>query len=501
MGNDTINNKVERLKLLTENKKNDIKSNHDYDGIYIFLSFDVVNSTAYKSLNPYWTKTFSLFRDYATKYMTECFREKHTESDTEKDFCDLKFYLWKNLGDEVIFMFPNPRISELHKLPDTSWKVLDLISSSLETPTKNSSVKVSVKATMWIAEIDEKGILRKERIKQEYNSIQNDENTEIDDEPTFQERNINIAIKDTEHNSIDFLGPDIDTGFRLSHYANHNKLTIDARLTWILINLVKETQYHNYFNENAKIVTYKPLKGVWNEKPYPIIWYIPEWDNTHLFYYYEEVDEDTVAYEVAKNDYSFTEINKLKTILEDTKQLDYSNYLLKKLKEINGKQIKELNRIFDSNKQNELHLICLCLNENNELLILKRHKDRKYLPNVWDFGCTYLRKDSNIIESLINGYYSKIRTEIKLLNNNLPINTITIDRQDDRIINALVFIGKVEKKKIEIDKNKYSKINWVKYDFFYPDKHLKQEVKSSYVSGFEDRFNDVVRFLKSIGIE
>lgn len=486
-----------QLQSLTEGKKDNTKSTCDFDGMYIFLSFDIVNSTAYKSLNPYWTKTITLFRDFSFKYMSECFREKPKDSNTEKDFCDLKYFFWKNLGDEVIFMFPNPKISELHKLPDASWSVLNRISKSLETPTNNSSVKVSVKATIWIAEIDEKDWLRKKRIKEEWEVLEKDEYTEIDKEPPFQERNINIAINDTEHNTIDFLGPDIDTGFRLSHYASHNKLTIDARLTWILIQLMDENQYHNYFKDNAKIVGYEPLKGVWNEKPYPIIWYIPEWDTKNLFYYYEEIDEKSLAYKIAKNDYKVTNISKLESILSESKQLDYSNYLLKKIKDKDGKEIKKLLRIFDSTKQIELHLICLCLNDDNEILILKRSKDRSYLPNIWDFGCAHLVKDNTIKDSLLNQYSKKIGTEIKLLNNNMPINSIKIDRQDDKIINALVFVGKVEKDKVDINKDKYAKYKWISYDIFYPNKHLKQDVKASYVSGFEDRFNDVVKFLES----
>lgn len=486
-----------QLQSLTKGKKENTKSNCEFDGLYIFLSFDIVNSTAYKSLNPFWTKTINLFRDFSFKYMSEAFREKHNDSDTEKDYCDLKFFFWKNLGDEVIFMFPNPKISELYKLPDASWNVLNQITKSLDTPTKDSAVKVSVKATLWLAEIDEKINLRKQRIKEEYEAITKDENAEIDNEPPFQERNINIAINDIEHNTIDFLGPDIDTGFRLSHCASHNKLTLDARLTWILINLMENNQYHNYFKNTAKIVAYEPLKGVWNEKPYPIIWYIPEWKQEELFYYYEEVDEKSLAYKIAKRNYTVTDINKLESILSESKQLDYSNYLLEKIKNNNGKPIKQLFRIFDSDKQVELHLICLCLNEHNEILILNRSKDRSYLPNVWDFGCAHLVKDTTIKDSLINQYSKKIGTEIKLLNNEMPINSIKIDRQDDKIINAFVFIGKVQKDKIDIDKSKYSKYKWISYNSFYPNKHLKQDIKSLFVSGFEDRFNDVVKFLKS----
>lgn len=471
------------LRNLIENEDANEKNIHDFDGVYIFLSFDIVNSTAYKSLNPYWTDTFSLFREYVSKVMEECFKEKQNNSETEKNFCDLKFHLWKNLGDEVVFMFPNPKISELYKLPDTSWKVLDKICKSLETPTKNSSVKVSVKATLWLAEINKK---------------ENYRNKKEEVEPPLLERNINIALKDYEHNSIDFLGPDIDAGFRLSQYASHNKLTIDARLAWILFKLISENQYHNSLETNAKIVAFKVLKGVWNEKPYPIIWYISNWMKERLFYYFEEENSNSIAFEIASKNYSFKDIVTLDAILSDAKQLDYSKYLLNLIKQMNGKSIKALDRIFDTNKLIELHLICLCLNENNEILVLKRTEDRDYLPGKWDFGCTYLSKDNTIEDSLINGYMSKIGTEITILNNKLPIKTIEIDRYDKKTINALVFIGKIRKDKIVLNSKKYSTYKWLAYDTFAPNESLPQKCKEQYVSGFEDRFNDVVQFIKAL---
>lgn len=467
------------LTNLIKNENSNEKNIHDFDGVYLFLSFDIVNSTAYKSLNPYWTDTFSLFREYVSRDMEECFRIKHNDTDTEKDFCDLKYYLWKNLGDEVIFIFPNPKISELCKLLDTSWKVLDKICKSLDTPTKKSSVKVSVKATLWLAEID-----KKEKYRKEDNYMQ---------EPAFFEKNINIALKDCEHRTIDFLGPDIDAGFRLSQFSSHNKISVDARLAWILLKLCSENQYHNYLENNAKIVSFKVLKGVWNEKPYPIIWYLPKWENEKLFYYFEEENKNSIAYEITSKKFSFKDISVLETILSDAKQLDYSEYLLNLMKEKAGRSIKALERMFDTDKLVELHLICLCLNENNEILVLKRTIDRDYLPNKWDFGCAFLSKGNNLEDSLINGYMSKIGTEIELMNNKLPIKIIKIDGDGSKTVNALVFVGKVRKKEIKINKKKYSDYKWLSYDYFYPNKLLKN--KENCVSGFEDRFNDVVHFL------
>ena len=43
-----------------------------------------------------------------------------------------------------------------------------------------------------------------------------------------------------------------------------------------------------------------------------------------------------------------------------------------------------------------------------------------------------------------------------------------------------------------INKNKYSEHRWISYDFFYPNKSIKKEKKSSFVSGFEITAANVV---------
>lgn len=463
------------LNKLTGTTNLNSKKDNAFDGIYVFLSFDLANSTAYKNLNPFWTDTFRLFREYSSKVMKEYFRKKIDSDETENQYCDLKWYVWKNLGDEIIYMFPNPDFTELQKLPDTCCSVLDKIDKSLATPTKNSSVKVSVKATLWLAEIEEK-------------DLSFDKNSE----PPYSERNINISVQDNNHYMIDFLGPDIDTGFRLSHYSNHNKITIDARLAWILFAKGNTDPNSNCILKNAKIVAYKILKGVWNEKPYPIIWYINDWNPEKLFYYYEEVQDESLPCEITNSDYKYTDITKLETILDDAKQLDYANYLYTKLISLSNKRIYSLEEIYDVHKNAELHLICLCLNEKNELLILQRASSKRFLPNIWEFGCTYLRNDISLIESLLTGYQYKIGTTVSLLNNGLPIDNIIINRKDDQLINGLVYIGRIDSTQIKINTTKYQR-----YKFIKPSINPRVTNPDVVVPDFERLLNKAAIYLKS----
>lgn len=470
---------IKELQDITENPISDIQN--DVNGIYIFLSFDLANSTSFKNLNPTWPEKIKMFRNYCITCVDQNFR--YSESASDKDCCNLTWYIWKTLGDEIVFMFPNPRKEELFKLPDICSKVLHSICESMETPTKNNTVTLSVKATLWLADICNQ--IRKA--------------PEDSDISPYQNRNINISVDDGSHRMIDFLGPDIDTGFRLSHYSCHNKLTIDARLAWILYSNESSIPNHNRMRENAKIVSYKVLKGVWNEKPYPIIWYLDDWNNEKLFYYFEELDEEHLGYEISKSNYKFAEIERLEKILIEAKQLDYSNFLYEQIKKYSGKRIEKLDEINGQDKISELHLIAVCINEEGEVLLLKRSSDRKLMPNVWDFGCTFLNANNDIEDSLKIGYRLKIGCEISLNEPKIPIATLSILSKNHKKTQALVYLAKVKKDTVNINTSKYSQIQWISKTDFDETKFecydLKgnSEDKNIVVPDFFDRINDVFK--------
>ena len=339
-------------------------------------------------------------------------------------------------------------------MPDVCCDVLDDICKSMETPTKNNSVILSVKATLWLADI----------CTQKHNKPVTTEETP---EETSYKRNINIAVDDGLHRMVDFLGPDIDTGFRLSHYSCHNKLAIDARLAWILYSNDSNAPNHNRMEKNSKIVAYKVLKGVWNERPYPVIWYLKNWETESLFYYFEELDEKYLGYEISKEDYKFTSIDKLEKILAEARQLEYSKYLYTQISHYEGKKIEALDEINGQSKISELHLIAICTNKDNNVLILKRSSDRKFMPDVWDFGCTYLNTENTIEESLKNGYLTKIGCEVSLLEK-LPVDILSISNKENKRTQALVFLAIIENDAIKLNPSKYSDYKWIKSNEYTP---------------------------------
>jgi hypothetical protein len=77
----------------------------------------------------------------------------------------------------------------------------------------------------------------------------------------------------------DYLGPDIDAGFRISKYTHPGFVIASHNLAYFL-GLHKSTH-----QIKGKIVGWEDLKGVWDTTPYPIIWIV---DNSYSNTEYKE---------------------------------------------------------------------------------------------------------------------------------------------------------------------------------------------------------------------
>ena len=138
------------------------------------------------------------------------------------------------------------------------------------------------------------------------------------------------------------------------------------------------------------------------------------------------------------------------------------------------------------------NLIVSYINEKNELLILKRASDKRFLPDIWEFGCTYLRNDTSLIESVITGYQYKIGATISLLNDGLPIDNIIINQTDDQLINGLVYIGRIDSTQIKINKTKYQCHKFIKVSIT-----LKVKNPDIVVPDFERLMKKAAEYLES----
>lgn len=220
----------------------------------MFASFDLTNFTAFKFEKPHiWPKA-----------IIEFYQELTSQMKTELP----SFEKWKALGDEMLFYSKLSSRKEAHenlvKLHRVMCAVIDRLNGNASLEAKNI---ISVKAVAWIA------------------AVCDCNNT---DDKYSKPRNVKIhdpVFEASGQMIYDFIGPDIDIFARIAKFSDMRKIILSAHLAKLII----DTDANK--SQNLRLLKLERLKGVYKERPYPIIWYYDNWNKISDSFYYDQDSE------------------------------------------------------------------------------------------------------------------------------------------------------------------------------------------------------------------
>lgn len=426
-----LNSKVKQpdiLNLMLEKEEN----------LFIFLSIDMCNSTKMK-------KSITNWFDVTQTFYNERFNVMH---------------FWKYNGDEVLYAEPFSNIDNLVSIIDGAYEHIKNMQATLASVSKIKDFKL--KGAIWIA-----------RTYGDVSSTQN----------------MHFCINRT---TDEFLGINIDEGFRLSKKVSGSKIVIDPKIIYLLLlvddiarykrkySIINDThdfyQYAREINEktNKKLIDlldtvhfidYTKLKGVWNERGYPVFWLYKNGDDD--FEYDEQLD----------GHYSTPE-KLLDSVMETTierifKSVETENEFKKILSLIaSGKQVK----IYTPDDVSRLYYTIACVNPNtNSVLVFLRSKERRHLKNVWEFG-SFKHSSVLISDALEKKYKDVFGIDIEIITdgekekNILPMHFCTIHRNGQAHNSILCFAKIKTDDNIKSDKDIITLIK----------KHIKKEDYSDF---------------------
>lgn len=202
----------------------------------MFASVDISGSTAFKhAKRKTWIKVFEQFFEDFPSRIQESWERIPSEA---RGRPKAPFQVWKYVGDEILF------VADLACHEEALWHSHVLLSAvdSYE-PELRKQPHLGLKACMWTA--------------------------------GFPVANSEVQLHratDFGDKIDDFLGPDIDLGFRIAGFADRRRVPINIQLVYLLqrakSNLVQSQDYHPCISYSSSEV----LKGVLGNKPYPIFW-------------------------------------------------------------------------------------------------------------------------------------------------------------------------------------------------------------------------------------
>lgn len=408
----------EAVEKLNEKKEREKRSSR---AVELFFSFDIVNSSAYKDIN------YLGWQDVLTTLLTSIQRN------ITKDIPEAQ--LWRVLGDEIIFFVTIRNEEEIYNSIGSIYSVLvqenlKLHNGNLFKEIKNSTKSdvellkhsnvLSIQAAAWLAII----LNGEQEDFSPYDNI-------------FKKYNINENQRINE-----FLGQDIDIGFRIKKETQDRRLVISVELAKLLSN---RTEYLSRLN----IITYKNLNGVWKNRLYPIIWYHDEEISGMTFedsFYYDETSYSQLSKEYFLNreteegdlaSYMFTDVHKaLNKIIED-QNLDNKIKHIKQVIRETGNDVKAVEDEFEDALL-EFHCAAVCCNLETRRVLIAKRGERSIYSGLWEFGCAKANTEKNLCESVVLEYKNDFGIDIEVICDN--------NRADKEPIPlALYQVNKVEK--------------------------------------------------------
>lgn len=381
------------LKILNRIETSEfIQDETDKEFVTFFFSFDIVNSTQFKTR----------YKGKWANPVSEILR--HIISDFANSPSG-GFQFWKTLGDEIIYTKNVASIEEIYLTLDEVYKNMQILNDKIDAGIicdKESGNILSIKATAWIAAIS-RDCMHTDNIYSEYQ--------------------INDNRKQAE-----YMGPDIDAGFRVSYFTSKNRLVISFELAALLhsyneithkTGIKHDLEIEKMFSR-VNLVTFKKLKGVWDDHLYPIFMFHGddsvsfidslEYDSRYKEGIFKEYFDDLYDRERSLgNDFKRYEDKVIHSILNDGYHYEKLKIIIDIIRNNNSNTITQLNNLL------KLHCTLLCFSERDDKFLFCIVKNKK--TQVWDFGGFELYDNYNYLIHIKEYYLEHFGLEVSIMEN------------------------------------------------------------------------------------
>lgn len=409
------------------------------EGIYIYISFDLTNSTLFKSRHrDLWPEFISSFYESVAKEFGLGKNIIWTEGNSfiTKYSKEIQktggFHLWKLIGDEVLLYHKVISKDELYDtilFIDSKRKVL--VHKTIEAFLEKKSFQAGKRNNG-----EEEGNTKEEEYKRlfcQYFEIKttvwigscanNASEISLDKPNVIYD---SMALDGDELNQIDFLGPDIDEGFRLCKYSEKKQMLVSPKLVYLLLLAYEKDKNHDklsVINLNFRIVNYAEMSGVWEQRLYPLIMFCQnkdgqsdsldlwkkqfEYDSFENSFLYKNIEEYGEAF-FQNERFSIRNLKKIyQNVARDLEMVSMLETLERQEESVEVLAQEGMKGI--ERTKFEFHISCLCYDNKEEKLWVTNHK-----THGWSFGCIEIKNNEEVYEFVEKAYEEKYGLNVKI---------------------------------------------------------------------------------------
>ena len=464
----------------------------NYPVVDLFFSFDIVNSTLYKSTTANWPAILiALLYEIRAKI-----------KNTIHYICDL----WRVIGDEMVFICQIYSADQLVEVVEGIFTVLQRITISLGDGSFFERIEgqsidrfqvdhlkaqniLSVKATAWLAVERDKPVSPFDCVRFEYQG-------------------------GYTQGFVEYFGTDIDAGFRLKEYTREGRLCVSFELAY----------FQQSKKERLHIIDYTILKGIWNNRLYPVIWY----HSPGILYRYQRAAgqqlggdfKESLQYDEAvtsplimrylerKRGSTGTSTSNAERLLDP--QMYDTDAAIRKLvadQKLTAK-IQYLQSLLESAPPEsrakyivpiELHCAAVCCDvQKRKVLITHRGLEHTANKEKWEFGCAHASGSEPLARTICNYYKDVFGVEIELVTSPdrkerqpLPIAVYELSKPLHKIVKGVIFVAKVisaiDESSFRAEKS-HDQIRWISEEEIanYPEEMTVQDFSSTLHKVFDN---------------
>lgn len=435
-----------------ETEINELRDENDkLPGIYLFISIDLVDSTIFKTrFTHYWPFVIQSFYRIVTRALgtDNSYRENNQikyvgkKEDYEKEKVKTGGYkVWKLVGDEVLIyhkiVSKKEVLNTIRILQHLTRNIIDLFETQanerlsgeeLDEFRKIARRHLAAKTTVWAAKCGDV-------INLKYPNMYYDSSNYID----------------SLESCLDFLGPDIDAGFRLCKYAEKNKVIISPNLVALL------TASNNASNEDSeleheinsfRIVAYLELEDIWEKRLYPIFMYLPsskpnaDISDWKALFEYDEWKSSRLTEYIFHDSQNFLGTNGTKDFLPDKLENIYRDLgRYEEIEELKADFLKQIHALEKADTsiaaprhRFEFHISCACYNSQAKKLWVQDHE-----YHGLSFGCIKIDMNHDYREKVIESYRNKYNLNITLSDDPQILSLYSVNRETkDEILGIII---------------------------------------------------------------
>ena len=227
------------------------------------------------------------------------------------------------------------------------------------------------------------------------------------------------------------------------------------------------------------------MRGVWDGRRYPIIWFEKDWQRIKESFLYDEHLDSAIVSDIKKNLFEEDNLGLIEKIFLDLGRNEEAEGLHAYLNGISPPKDEDLIEIeIPRGKYAEVHCVAVCFSADGKALIAKRPATKKRYPGAYEFGCGQLELGESFADALKKAYHTDFGVDLIVDEAPIPIRSFTIeDKAEHRRIPGIIFVASV-KNPDDVErlclKEKHSDLRWIDPETF------KEDGSSVYVPDFKE---------------